>query len=252
MFLAIIGIAMKGFAQDVKIPKITKFVKPKQQINIRQGPTTSSPKLMTYNKKNGTYEWGEDRMESYYCWEGEREQGVNPARMPADGFVPVVEENAEWYHVLMVEEHYGVPNSVIHGWVSKKLCSVQPLKPFDQSYLQASNPVLNMITRTSGKYRGYSIIEGCFDGPFNCGLFVGRMEHGVGVGALVRDYYDYVPEGGISALSDSDIEKMLKIEPGVSYVYGAPGHAESREGSLPNEGIYVLNIDPDKYDGPTY
>ena len=51
-----------------------------------------------------------------------------------------------------------------------------------QKAISDSYPGGNITTIATGKYKGQLEIEACFEGPFVCGILVGKIVNGVAVG----------------------------------------------------------------------
>ena len=234
LLIAIVGMTLLCTAQEVKVPKFTKFVFVKEGVNIRKSPSTQSEKLVWYEDET-QWPWG------YYGWTGSNENSPKTSAATKHvNFLPVIDETAEWYHVLCVDNNY---RRFFHGFISKKLCKVMKQKAISEDY-----PICNITTITTGKYKGQSEIEGCFKGPFICGIIVGQIINGVAVGRyLISDNYSQYVDLDDQTKKDRFLDKLP-----VSYIYGLPGSAEGREGLIADEGAIVLTLDIDTYDGPTY
>ena len=120
MALALIGFALQGAAQTtVKLPKVLKFVKVEEGVNLRKGPSASTPRLIFQSNIDDDCL---DCEPSLVFSNKQLRKGDEPARA---SLLPVLGEEGDWYKVLFCDE--GVYSS--EAYVMKRFCKDAKERP---------------------------------------------------------------------------------------------------------------------------
>lgn len=129
LLVTMLGIALQCAAQTtVKLPKVLKFVKVEDGVNLHKGPSTTSPRLVEYYDPNFD---GGDSSGGVVNWESARSKKLKATPAHAD-VVPVIAETGEWYQVFYDNDIRWGPEA-FRGkvYIAKQFCHdvrIAPLK----------------------------------------------------------------------------------------------------------------------------
>lgn len=125
---------------DVTIPRC-RFVKViVDNVNLRQKPDASSPRLVISTSN--------ESMRRYLCFTNALIEDDIPARAH---ILPIIGESGDWYHVLYVWESGNVVWDYAEAYIMKKFCEEVKTRTLE---LSAPNRVFDVARVFDGKYAG--------------------------------------------------------------------------------------------------
>ena len=154
-FFAIVGMALQSVAQKVLVPKFDKIVKIDEGVNIRQRPTTASPRLVEFYVEEEDCGDGDGMT---IKWEESKDRKYHPKPVPVD-VAGVIGETGDWYKVVF-DGYYE------EAYIAKRFCHEVKIRPLK----------FTPSSRTR-QYKNYNTekIEGMGDIMINLQCYVGGM-----------------------------------------------------------------------------
>lgn len=214
-FFTLAGMSVNCMAQNFIAPKFTKMLTVlSKNINIRQEPSTQSPKT-----------------------------GKNPK------YLFVIDETDEWYYAACVLSNGELLSNP--GYVSKKVCKVTVQNENIETILKA-NPEcgdLEYKKRTSGTYKDFYCISGPWDNWVSFS-FVGKNIAGVFMGRFIEhetDIYEH-----FTIFTDGQIRQLLAPKSRLDIIVPEKVERHAKVSSWEEDGLnrYVFNMD--NYNGEKF